>query len=330
MKINIMKQFKSLKISHISVLLIFAFIVFITFWYLCGNVFVSIDNIQSMALQIPELGILSLGMMVVLLTSGINLSLIATASLSGIISAFLLTRIISPGNTGVEILLLIFLIAVIGLIVSIIIGGINGILIAILDIPPILATLGTMMIATGVSLVLTGGDVIVGFPTEMQIFGTSNIFGIPTPFVIFITCAVIMAIFLNKTTIGLKTYLIGTNPLACLFSGINNKSVLIRTYMISGLCSGIAGLIMISRFNSARANYGESYLLLTILASVMGGVSSSGGFGKVSGVVLSLIILQMISSGFNLLGISNYLSLFFSGAILIVIMIIRYAIERQR
>jgi len=318
----------SLKLSHLSVLLIVMVVIFLGLWALCGNVFIGIENIQSMAFQIPELGILSLGMMIVMLTGGINLSLIATSNLSGIILGLLLKQFINPESTGLGVVVIIALAIMVGQLIAISIGFFNGMLVAVLDISPILATLGTMMIIRGTSLVLTNGDVISGFTSAMQVFGISDFLGIPTPFIIFLICTLIMGIILNQTTFGLKVYLIGSNPLACFFSGIKNQSVLLRTYIISGIYSGIAGLIMLSRFNSAKANYGDSYLLLTILASVMGGVSATGGFGKVSGLLISLIILQMISSGFNLLGISSYLSLVFSGIILILVMIIRYTVDK--
>lgn len=122
--------------------------------------------------------------------------------------------------------------------------------------------------------------------------------------------------------------MIGSNPTACFFAGVNNRQVLFRTYIISGIYSGVAAMIMISRFNSAKADYGESYLLQTVLAAVLGGISAAGGFGKVSGLVVSLFIMQMISSGLNLMGVSNFLTIAIWGIILILVMVLKYFLER--
>ena len=103
-----------------------------------------------------------------------------------------------------------------------------------------------------------------------------------------------------------------------------------RTYLISGLYSGLAAIIMISRFNSAKADYGESYLLLTVLVSVLGGVSAAGGFGKVSGLVLALAILQIISSGLNLMGVNTFLTVALWGIVLILVMVIQYLIDTHQ
>ncbi len=128
---------------------------------------------------------------------------------------------------------------------------------------------------------------------------------------------------------GTRIYLFGSNPTATFYSGVNNKAVLMRVYLISGLLAGVAAMIMIARFNSAKADYGESYLLLTVLASVLGGVSAAGGFGRVSGLVVALVILQIISSGLNLFGVSAFLTVALWGIVLIFVMVIKYLLEQR-
>ena len=163
-------------------------------------------------------------------------------------------------------------------------------MIAKVDVSPILATLGTMILLNGLAIVLTKGYVISGLPKPVRFVGNGLILGIPMPVIIFALCAAVMALILNRTPLGVNIYMIGSNPTATYFSGVNNTSILLKTYLISGLYSGIAAIIMISRFNSAKADYGESYLLMTVLASVLGGTNPYGGFGKVSGLVIALII----------------------------------------
>ncbi len=318
------------RFSELAILLLFLLVVLILMVSMNGIGFLSFDSIQSMAFQIPELGVLSLAMMIAMLTSGINLSIIASANLAGIIMAILITRYVSPEATDPGSVALVLLAILIGLAVAALIGLLNGYLIAVLDISPILATLGTMILVSGFAIVLTKGYVISGFPPAMLFIGNGVILGIPVPILIFLACAVFMAILLQRTPLGTRIYLIGSNPTACFFSGVNNRSVLIRTYFISGLLAGIASAIMISRFNSAKADYGESYLLLTVLASVLGGVSAAGGFGRVSGLLVALVILQVISSGLNLMGVSNFLTIALWGIVLILVMVVKFLVENRQ
>lgn len=312
-----------------SIILVFVMLgVFLLMWIMNGGEFFRSANFQSMAFQLPELGILSLAMMVTILTAGINLSIIASANISGIVAAIILTQLIKPETTGLSEALIILLAILAGLSVAAVIGLLNGLLIAVVGVSPILATLGTMILMNGFAIVLTKGYVISGFPEAVLFIGNGIIFGIPMPIIIFAICAAVMALVLNSTPTGINIYMIGSNPIATLFSGVNNRTVLIRTYLLSGLYAGVAAIIMISRFNSAKADYGESYLLMTVLASVLGGVSAAGGFGKVSGLVIALIILQIVSSGLNLMRVNNFLTIAIWGMILILVMVVKYLAEQ--
>jgi simple sugar transport system permease protein len=135
---------------------------------------------------------------------------------------------------------------------------------------------------------------------------------------------------LRRTPQGINMYMIGSNPTATHYAGVDNRKVLMKTYLLSGLLCGVAALVMISRFNSAKADYGESYLLMTILAAVLGGTDAYGGFGKVSGLVIALIILQLVSSGLNLLGISAFLTIAVWGGIIILVMGVNTLSSRHR
>lgn len=316
------------KHTDLTILGLVLAVVFLLMWLLNGTYFFQADNFRSMAFQLPELGILSLAMMITMLTGGINLSIIASANLTGIVVAMILTRLVTPETPiGVSTLVVLLAIAV-GLAVSALIGLLNGFLIARVEVSPILATLGMMILLNGMAIVLTRGYVISGFPPALLFIGNGLILGIPVPMIIFLLCAGIMALILNRTPLGLSIYMLGSNPVACLFSGVNNRQVLMRTYLISGLYTGVAALIMIARFNSAKADYGASYLLMTVLASVLGGTSATGGFGKVSGLVIALAILQIVSSGLNLLRVSAFLTIAIWGAILILVMIIGHLSAR--
>jgi simple sugar transport system permease protein len=293
-----------------------------------GTQFFQIRNIQSMAFQMPELGILSLAMMVTMLTAGINLSIIASANLTSIIVAMILVQFLGADMSTSTSFWVILLAIAAGLLGSILIGLLNGVLIANLEVSPILATLGTMILLKGLSIVLTKGYVISGFPPFIRFIGNGQILGIPMPMIIFIICAAVMALFLTRTRLGISIYMLGSNATACHFSGVNNRQVLLKTYLISGIYAGIAAVIMMSRFNSAKADYGESYLLMTVLAAVLGGTSAAGGFGKVSGLVIALLILQVVSNGLNLMQVNNFLTIAIWGMILILVMVTNYLINQ--
>ena len=301
----------------LSILVIaFLFIILLLFVFFPGRV-LTLNNFESMAFQLPELGILSLAIMITMLSGGINLSIIATANMAGIVSAFIMTRMITESMTGSPIPIILLAILA-GWLVSLLIGIFNGVLIAYIGVSPILATLGTMTLVGGISILVTKGYVVSGFPEEYQYLGNGLFLGIPIPFLIFLGLAIFVSILLRRTPFGIANYLIGSNETATRFSGINVNRTLVTTYALSGLLCGIASTIMISRFNSAKAGYASSYLLITILISVLGGVDPYGGFGKISGLVLALFILQLVSSTFNFLGLSSHLTIAIWGLLLLI------------
>lgn len=291
--------------------------------------FLRIETFQGMAFQLPELGLLSLAMMISMLTGGINLSIIATTNISAITAALILKTWIvpdlpAPTDTWIS---LAAIFAALG--VSMLVGLFNGLLISIIHMPPILATLGTMKLLQGLALIITRGYVISGMPDVIGFVGNGKIMGMPMPLILFVVFSLLMAGYLNHTATGFNIFMFGSNPIATFFSGMNNKRTIIETYVISGLYCGIAAIIMMSRFNSAKAGYGESYLLVAILAAVLGGVKDSGGFGQVKGLVLSLIILQVMSIGLNLIGVSAFLTISFWGLIMIGTKIIHFILEQK-
>ncbi|GAK59143.1 monosaccharide-transporting ATPase [Candidatus Vecturithrix granuli] len=284
-----------------------------------GQRFFKFSTFQSMAFQVPELGILAIAMMITMLSGGINLSIIATSNMTALISAYILTRFIPEGTGAISATLIIITAIAAGLLMALLIGVLNGLIIAYIGVSPILTTLGTMTLVEGLNVALTRGDVISGFPEPILFLGNGKLLGVPMPLLIFAACALIATILLNRTPFGVSIYMLGSNEKATLFSGIQTQKVLVKIYALSGLLCGVSAIIMIARFNSANAGYASSYLLVTILASVLGGVNPDGGFGKIFGLVLSLIVLQVISSGLNLLGFSAHLTIALWGSILIVV-----------
>lgn len=301
------------------------------FGLLLGDRFLSPRTLQSMAFQLPELGLLALAMMVTLLKGGLNLSIIATANLSSLTIAYVLLATV-PGTEGAAWVFWQVAAVAAGFAVAVVIGLVNGYLVAYLGVSAILATLGTMTAVEGLAIGLTRGGVLSGFPAPIVFIGNGTVLGVPVGIVVFLACALPVAVWLARTPSGNAVYLIGSNERAARFSGIDTRRVMLRVYVLSSVLAAVAGVVMMARFNSANATYGESYLLIAILVAVLGGVDPFGGFGKVAGLVLALILLQVISSAFNLLGLSQFLTLAIWGAILIAAtaFTLRFGPHRQR
>jgi len=290
----------------------------VVFGLLLGDRLFSGASLRSMAFQLPELGILSLAMMVPLLSGGLDLSIITTANLVALTIAFLFQALV-PTDPGFAWGAAQIAAVAAGLSLAVAIGAINGFIIAYLEVSPILTTLGSMTLIKGVSIGLTHGDVLSGFPSPITFVGNGSVVGAPVVVLIFIAVAAVMALILNKTPFGQILHMLGSNEAATRYSGIDTRRMLVRVYITSSLLAAVAGIVMMARFNSANAAYGESYLLVTILAAVLGGVSPSGGFGKVVGLVFALVILQLISTAFNLMNFSQFLTLAIWGGTLIIV-----------
>ena len=185
--------------------------------------FFRIANLQSMASQIPELGILAMAMMITMLSGGINLAIIASANMAGIVTAYILTHFIAIGTPATTAALVMMGAVIAGLAVSMMIGLLNGWIIAYLSVSPILATLGTMTLIQGLNVLLTKGYVISGFPEPIVFIGNGLVLGIPLPILIFVACALFMSLLLRKTAFGESVYMMGSNEKATQFSGIRVK-----------------------------------------------------------------------------------------------------------
>ncbi|MGE4465148.1 ABC transporter permease [Sphaerochaeta sp.] len=279
-----------------------------------------------MAYQFPEFGIFALAMMVIVVTGGINLSITYSATLSSILGAVVL---VSLNNMGVPSLLTIALGVLVIIITSIACGAVNGFIVAHIGVTPMLATLGTMTLFEGIALNITKGGAISGFPDMFQWFGNSAILGIPVPLFIYVLVIVATYFLLQRSSFGAKVYMIGCNPTATRFSGVNVKKVLFLLYIYSGILTGLAGIIMASRYNSAKESYGYTYLLQSVAAAVLGGTDISGGFGKVFGTVVSVLILQVISSGLNIFGVNRFITDVIMGMILIIVLTINFVNNRM-
>ena len=300
----------------------------IFFGGLAPSRFLSGETLRAMAFQMPELGILALAMMIPLMSGGLNLAIIATANLSALVMAAILTKMLGPASPPQAVAGVIALALVAGFVTSLVIGLMTGMIVAFLGVHPILVTLGTMTAVKGIAVYATNGGVIGGFPPAILFFGNGTLLGIPVPMILFVLCAVLVALIMSHAPFGVAVRMIGSNEKATRYSGVATDWMLVGVYVVSSLLCWVAAMVMMARFNSASAGYAESYLLITILAAVLGGVDPNGGFGKVLGLFLSLILLQIIATGFNLLGFSQFLTQAIWGATMILA--IALALVRER
>ncbi|MCU0908616.1 MAG: ABC transporter permease [Rhodobacteraceae bacterium] len=300
--------------------------VFVLMAALSPDRFLSTQNMTSMAFQFPEFAILALAMTITMLTGGIDLSVVGIANLSAIIAATILTSVTGSGDGT----LLVMGAMAVSLAVGMVAGLFNGLLVAKLGLPPILATLGTGLIFTGFAIALTGGSAVMGFPAAVAWIGNSTLLGVPTPLVLFALLAIATSLVLTRTAFGVKVRMYGANPLAARFAAIDIDGMLIRVYVASGALAAIAGMVVMSRANSAKADYGSSYLLLAVLIAVLGGVNPYGGYGKIIGVVLAVLSMQFLSSGLNMIGVSNFARELIWGSLLIFVMIVNTRAARTR
>ena len=282
--------------------------------------FLTANNFTSMAYQMPEIGVFAIAVMMAMLLGGIDLSVVGVGNLSGIVATMTIIALQPTLGTWPSIWIGIAL----ALCTGIACGFLNGFLIAKVGIPAMLATLGSMEIFSGIGIAVTKGAAVFGTPDEFTFIGAKAYLGIPGPMIVFILVVIIFTIFLQKKQYGMELYLLGTNPKASRFSGIKNTSVIIKTHVAASVLASIAGIIIASRANSAKADYGSSYTLQCLLVAILGGVNPSGGFGTVIGVVMAICTLQFLSSGFSILRFDSYLKTFIWGAVLIAAMIMNY------
>ena len=306
--------------NNLMLFIIFLAITAILTAFIPGD-FLTLLNFRSMMRQFPEYGLLALGIMLAMITGGIDLSIVGITSLTGVVAAQVLVQhaesALPPG------LFVVFAIAA-ALGVAILCGIFNGILITIANVPALIATLGTNGLFLGTAIVITKGHGIRGFPTEILFIGNARFLGLPMPFFIFLVVALLIGLLLNRTRLGFNMTMLGSSPEVSQFSAINNTMVLIKTHVIIAMLAGLASIIIISRVNSMRPGYGEAYLLLAILIAILGGTNPNGGFGTVLGLGLGLASMQVLTSGLNFLEFTPFFRKFIYGVLLLGVMVLNY------
>lgn len=295
---------KFLKERAIFVVMIVLFL----FFTISTDTFCTANNLLNIARQIAVLGIASVGMTMVILTGGIDLSTGSIITFVNIITAYFMV------NLGVNMWVAI----IVSLIASTLIGLLNGIAVANLNMPALIVTFASQTVFEGIAYIICSGIPIFGFSKAFTFIGQGYIGAIPFPIILLIAAFLVGGFILVKSYFGRYIYAVGGNEEAAELSGIRVKRVKYLVYSLSGLFAGIAGIVMLSRTNSGQPTAGKGYEFDVITAVVLGGVSVNGGSGKISNVVAGVLIIGMLSNGMVLMNVSSYAQMVVKGVILAI------------
>lgn len=287
----------------------FALIVLMVFVTIMNPNFIQVGNILNLLRQVSINGLIAFGMTFVIITGGIDLSVGSTLALSGALGAGMIAAGWNP------------VIATLGaLIMGALLGAVNGVVITKGKTAPFIATLATMTIYRGLTLVYTDGNPITGIGDSFffQFIGKGYIFGIPFPVVLMAIAFGILFVILHKMTFGRKTFAIGGDENASYIAGIKSDRIKIAVYAISGFMASLSGMILTSRLNSAQPTAGTSYELDAIAAVVLGGTSLSGGRGRLFGTLVGALIIGTLNNGLNLIGVSSFYQQVVKGIVIII------------
>jgi len=273
--------------------------------------FLTADNFQDILLNISILAIVALAQTMVILTHGIDLSVSSMVGLVAMMVSFVVKQ-----NQDISILLVVLL----GMALGAVLGTFNGLIITYGKVPPIIATLGTLSIYRGLVFYYSQGTWINSFelPKSFKLLSKGTPLGLPNMVIIAILVAVIIYTFLNYTRTGRDIFAVGSNPDAAKFAGIRKERIIFLVYLFSGIACGLAAVLWASRFESAQTNTALGFELQTVAASVVGGVSISGGVGTVPGVLLGALLLGIIQNALTIVRISPFWQLAAQGLLILI------------
>jgi len=287
--------------------MVFVLLILIVFFAVSQKRFLQESNIFNVLRQVSIVGIIAVGMTFIMLTGGIDLSCGSVAGFAGVGAAILMTKYAM--NPVLAALLMCLLGAALGIV--------NGLFISKLNVPPFIATLGMMVSVRGLAYIITGGLPVFGFDKAYTKLGQGYFGPIPIPVIIMVITFVLGAIFLAKTRAGRHIYGVGGNEEASRLSGVNITKIKLLVYCAGGLTSALAGLVVLARTNSGQPNAGEGYEMDVITAVVLGGISMSGGQGRLGMVIVGVLIMGVLSNGMTMLGINEFVQQFIRGLVLI-------------
>ena len=268
--------------------------------------FLTYDNLISVLRQISNNIYLALGMTMVIILGGIDLSVGSIVAMCGTVTVGLITTHGWPMTLAIPV----------GLLLGTLVGFINGFFVAQFRVPAFIITLSTMNIAKGIAYIYSGGRSTRIVDDRFNLIGTGYIGPIPLPVVYMVLLIALFILLMNRTRFGTYIYAVGGNRESAHLSGVNMKRVEIAVFTISGFLAAFAGLVLSARMFSGQPSVGEGYELDAIAACVLGGVSMSGGVGRISGTIFGAMVIGIISNGLNLMGVSSFWQLVVKGIII--------------
>jgi rhamnose transport system permease protein len=284
--------------------------------------FLTLENINDLVRNTAILSILTVGMMLVIITKGIDLSIGATLALAGMVSA--LTVSANPGMNP-------FIVVIIGSVIGLVCGSLVGLLTSKFRILPIIATLGMMNVFRGLTYIISGGKWVSAnqMPVSFKGIATSKILGINTLIFIAVVIYIIFYYFINYTRTGRQIYAVGSNPESAKISGINNDKIIWMVYAIMGVLAGLAGVLWVSKFASAQGDTATGYELNVIAACVLGGVNAAGGSGTISGILLGSLLLGILNNALPLINVSAFWQQAIQGIIILAAILMNTIVKRN-
>ena len=284
--------------------------------------FLTLSNITDLLANTAILGILAVGMMMVILTRGIDLSIGATVALSGMVSALTVKAVpsISPIVSVGE-----------GMLVGLVVGAIVGIVIARYNVLPIIATLGFMNVFRGLTYLISGGAWVSSYQMSpgFQAISSGSLFGVGNLILIAVVIYAVFGYFINHTKTGRQFYAVGSNPEAADISGLPRRRIVWLAYTIMGTLAGLCGVLWVSKFASAQSDTATGYELTVIAAAVLGGVSINGGTGTVLGLILGTILLGILNNALPLVNVSAFAQQFIQGAVILAAVLTNVIVKRN-
>ncbi|NVO25046.1 ABC transporter permease [Donghicola mangrovi] len=302
----------------------FALIAIIVIFSMLSPFYFSVSNFLTMSSHVAIFGFLAIGMLLVILNGGIDLSVGSTLGLCGVVAGWLMQGITVEG-AGVILYPPVWAVVVLTLALGAAVGAVNGVLIAYFKVPAFVATLGVMYVARGVALLMTNGLTFNNLAGKADLgntgfdwLGFNRIANVPIGVIILAVLAVAAGLMLSRSAFGRWLYASGGNARAAELSGVPVKRVQIAVYMMSGVCAAIAGLVLSSQLTSAGPTAGTTYELTAIAAVVIGGAALTGGRGTIRGTMLGAFVIGFLSDGLVIIGVSAYWQTVFTGAVIVL------------
>ncbi len=308
--------------------LIALFAVF-AFFSLTAPNFLAVETLVLLAKHVSINAFLAIGMTFVIVTGGIDLSVGSIVGLSGMVAGGLIDRGLPLPMFHVTLFPDVAVVIVAALAVGLLVGLVNGLLVTRLDVAPFIATLGTLYVARGAALLVSGGETfpnLVGRPqfhnTGFPVLGAGTVLGVPVSVIALIVVSLVAAYFAGRTPFGRRVYAVGGNERAALLSGVPVDRVKLIVYMISGACAAFAGLVVASELVASHPASGETFELNAIAATVLGGTSLAGGRGTIWGTIVGAFVIGILGDGLVMLGVSSFWQMVIKGTVIIAAVVL--------